>query len=146
MNARTNAVSADAESSVQLFRPEALAERHSQWLGTVLLTPRPSHYFVTLAAALALTATLSLLFFGDFTRKARIGGWLMPEEGMVRVFAPRTGVVTSLRVSEGASVRRGEPLLTLSGELQSASLGATQAGIARQLAERRRILLDERRR
>lgn len=130
--------------SIPLFRPEVLAERRTQWLGTVLLAPQRSHRAFTLVAALAAAAIIALLFFAEFTRTARVNGWLVPHEGMVRVFAPRPGVVTGLHVTEGAPIRRGELLLTLSDELQSATLGATQAQIARRLAERRESLLDER--
>jgi len=95
-------------------------------------------------AVLAAAAILALLFLGEFTRKAKVGGWLVPQEGIVRVFAPQPGVVTGLYVKEGAEVKKGERLLALSAELQSATLGATQAEIARRLAERRRALQDER--
>lgn len=128
-----------------LFRPEVLAERQTQWLGTVLLAPRLSHRVFTVFAVLATAAILSLLFFADYTRKARVNGWLVPQQGLVRVFAYQSGVVTRLHVQEGAEVRRGARLLTLSTELESAALGATQAEIARRLASRRDSLVAEQR-
>lgn len=131
-------------TNVQLFRAEVLAERQAQWVGTVLLTPHASHRLFTLIATLACAAVLGLLFFADFTRSARVNGWLVPQQGVIRVFAPRPGVVNGLRVTEGAQIRKGDRLLTLSDELQSAALGATQAQIMRRLDERRESLLDER--
>ena len=131
-------------ASPQLFRSEVLAERQTQWLGTVLLAPRLWDRLFSLTAVLAMAAILALLFFGEFTRNAKIAGWLVPQEGMVRVFAPQPGVVSGLYVKEGAEVRKGERLLALSGELQSSALGATQVEIARRLAERRQALQDER--
>lgn len=131
-------------AEMRLFRPEALAERQAQWLGTVMLVPRTSHRLFTLAGVLAGAAVLGLLFFGSFTRTTRINGWLLPEDGVVRVFAPRPGVVSGLQVREGAVVRKGDRLLTLSDELQSAVLGATQAQVMQRLAERRVSLAEER--
>jgi len=131
-------------TNVQLFRAEVLAERQAQWVGTVLLAPRASHRLFTLLAVLACAAVLGLLFFADFTRTARVNGWLVPQQGVIRVFAPRPGVVNGLQVTEGAQIRKGDRLLTLSDELQSAALGATQAQIMRRLDERRESLLDER--
>jgi membrane fusion protein len=131
--------------NLPLFRQEVLAERQTQWLGTVLVTPRPSHRMFAIAAVLAASAILGLLFFADYTRKARIAGWLMPQQGLVRVHAPQAGVVTQLHVKEGTEVHAGDPLLVLSAELQSASLGATQTEIARQLGARRASLAEERR-
>lgn len=128
-----------------LFRQEVLAERQTQWLGTVLLAPQLSHRLFTAFAVLATAAILGLLFFADYTRKARISGWLVPQRGLVRVFAPQAGVVTELYVKEGMEVRKGDRLLMLSTELQSAALGATQTEIARRLAARRDSLAEERR-
>ncbi len=129
-----------------LFRPEVVSENQTQWLGTVLLTPRLTYRFFTTFAVLSAAATVALFFLADYTRKARINGWLVPQEGLIRVYTPQTGVVTQLDVQEGAEVRQGESLLRLSAERQSASLGATQSEIVRQLAARRSSLADERRR
>jgi len=128
---------------LELFRPEVLAAQRTQWLGTVLLAPRVSHRLFALFGALAAVAILALFFFTSYTRTARVGGWLVPTEGVARIVAPQAGVVSGLHVSEGARVRAGERLLTLSGELQSA-LGATQAEVARRLTERRLSLAAER--
>jgi membrane fusion protein len=144
--ARVDAAStgqSDVPERPRLFRSEVLREHQAQWLGTVLLTPRLSHRIFAWFAALTAAAVISLLYFGDFTRKARVSGWLIPEAGLVRVFAPRTGVVVALHVREGQQIRKGAPLLTLSDELQSARLGAIRAEIARRLAERRDSLLQE---
>ncbi len=127
-----------------LFRSEVLAEQQAQWLGTVLLAPRISHRLFAAFAALATAAVLALLFLMDYTRTARISGWLVPEQGLVQIFAPEPGVVTRLNVREGAQVRKGTPLLALSTELQSEALGATQEEIVRQLARRRDSLAAER--
>ncbi len=135
----------DANSGARLFRTEVLARQQTQWLGTVLLAPRASHRLFTLIGVLATVAVLALLVFASFTRTARINGWLLPQDGMVRVLAPRPGVVSSLSVKEGAAIRKGDALLTISDELQSTSLGATQGQVMQRLAERRESLRDERR-
>lgn len=128
---------------VPLFRNEVLEQRQAQWLGTVLLAPRLSHRLFTALGVMAAAALVALLFFGQFTRTARVSGTLVPQQGVVRVFAPRPGVVTALLVREGQAVRAGQPLLTLSDELQSATVGAVVAEVARQQAQRRESLLAE---
>jgi membrane fusion protein len=127
----------------ELFRAEALAESQTQWLGSVLLTPKLSHRLFAFAGGAAAAAIVALLFMADYTRTARVNGWLVPHEGVVRVVAPRVGVVTALHVAEGMPVRKGQPLLTLSDELQSAALGATQAAVGREIAQRHASLQDE---
>jgi membrane fusion protein len=133
-----------AVSDLRLFRTEVITERQSQWLGTVKLAPRASFRLFTVLAILVAAAVIALLVFANFTRTARINGWLLPHEGVIRVYAPRPGVVGSLDVKEGSHVRAGDRLLTLSDELQSSAVGATQEQITQQLAQRRASLVEER--
>lgn len=133
-----------AVATTPLFRAEALAERRTPWLGTVLLAPQLSHRVYTAVAVVSAVAILALLFGASFTRTARLNGWLVPPQGVVRVMAPRPGVVTALHVAEGAQVRQGQPLITLSDELQSSALGGVQAEVSRHLGERSRSLQEER--
>jgi membrane fusion protein len=132
-----------ALATESLFRPEAIEARRTQWLGTVLLAPRTSHTLFTLFALVAIAALVSLAYFGEFTRKARVNGWLVPEQGLVRVYASQPGVIGELKVREGSVVRAGDPLIVLSAERQSANVGATEAEIARLLAARRLSLQGE---
>lgn len=134
-----------AVSDLRLFRTEVIAERQSQWLGAVMLAPRASFRLFTLLAIVVAAAVIALLFFANYTRTARINGWLLPQEGVIRVYAPRPGVVGSLDVKEGSHVQLGDRLLTLSDELQSSAVGATQEQITQQLAQRRASLIEERR-
>jgi membrane fusion protein len=133
-----------AGADLRLFRSEVLEARQTQWLGTVILAPRASFRLFTLVGLFAAAAIIALLCLGEFTRTARVNGWLLPQEGVVRVQAPRPGVVGSLDVKEGAQVHKGDRLLTLSDELQSVSLGPTQAQITQRLGERRASMTEER--
>lgn len=132
------------EDDQPLFRPEAIAEQQTQWLGTVLLTPRILHGLFALFAGVAAAAILGLLFFADYTRKERINGWLVPQQGLIRIFAPQPSVIIEIHVEDGAEVLKGEPLLALSSELQSEALGATQEEVVRRLRSRRTSMLVER--
>jgi membrane fusion protein len=126
---------------VPLFRPQVLRHQQSEWLGTILVKPRAMNWWFGAIAALTVLAILLLLFAASYTRKAHVSGWLIPQQGMVRVFAPRAAVVTALLVREGAQVRQGQALAELSAEEQSAALGDTQAGTVRAL-EAQRATLD----
>ena len=126
-----------------LFRSEVVAERQAQWLGAVLLEPRLSHHAFATAALIALAAILALLNFGSYTRKARVNGWLVPNSGLIKVFAPQTGIVTEIRVREGQRVEKDAPLMTISAEVRSEALGATRQNITNQLILRRDNLSDE---
>jgi membrane fusion protein len=130
-----------APPDAPLFRPEVMAARRTQWLGAVLLEPRLSSTVFVLGALLAALALGALVAFGSFTRKARVNGWLVPEQGVARIVAPQPGVVTAVHVREGARVAKGAPLAALSGEVQSEALGATREEVVRRLAARRDSLV-----
>lgn len=127
-----------------LFRAEAVSEQQNAWLGSVLLTPKPSHTLYTGVATALMLGVLGLFSFGEYTRKARIGGWLAPEQGLIQIIAPQAGVLTQVRVTEGSEVAAGAPLAVLSAERRSETLGATQGEVVRALRARRDSLVAER--
>lgn len=120
-----------------LFRREVLEARQGQWLGTILLTGGRTQRLFALFAALAVAGVVALLFTAEMPRRAHLIGWLMPREGLARVFAPQPGVVSQLLVHEGQRVRQGQTLMVISTELRSASLGATSEQVARTLQAQR---------
>jgi membrane fusion protein len=130
----------------ELFRTEALAEQQDRWLGTVLLVPKLSHTVYTALAAVLVFGVVGLFAFGEYTRKARLSGWLAPEQGLIKIIAPQSGVLTQVRAHEGAEVAAGAALAVLSAERRSEALGATQGEVLRQLHNRRDSLIGERER
>ncbi len=120
-----------------LFRAEVMHEQQSHWMGAVLLAPRLSSTLFSLGAVLAAVALLLLLFLGSYARKARIEGWLIPEQGLVRIHVPHAGTIAEIYAREGMTVRKGEALLTLSGEVRSEAIGATSESIIKRLSARR---------
>src|SRR5688500_7024397 len=65
-----------AGTDLRLFRTEVLEARQTQWLGTVILAPRASFRLFTIVGLVAAAAIIALLFLGQFTRTARVNGWL----------------------------------------------------------------------
>lgn len=127
-----------------LFRPEILTAQQSQWLGTVLLAPSISHRLFVVFAAVSMAGVLALLFFGDYTRKERINGWLVPEQGLIRVLTAQPGVITQLHVRDGEAIEQGAPLIAISTEIESIALGATHQEVSRRQQSRRDSLISER--
>ncbi|MEM9629431.1 MAG: HlyD family efflux transporter periplasmic adaptor subunit [Pseudomonadota bacterium] len=129
-----------------LFRQEAVAAQQTQWLGTVLLAPSISYKLFALFATITAAAIIAFLTLGDYTRKERVQGWLVPDQGLIRIFAPQASVIKDVSVKDGQRVEQGDPLVILSTELESESLGATQEEVTRRLRSRRDSLIEERRR
>lgn len=116
-----------------LFREETLQAQRNQWLGAInLATPLSFLWWALLATTLAV-AIMLFLFFGHYTRRAEVMGQLQPSTGMLTLPAKTTGTVTSTLVREGEQVEAGQPLVEVSADLVSVSMGDTHAVISTQL-------------
>lgn len=131
-------------TSAELFRREVMVGQQAQWLGRVVLAPRPSHRLFTAFGALVIISVLALLWFGSYTHTARINGWLVPDLGLIRLVAPRPGIVAEVYVKEGDKVGSGAPLLLLSTEVESEAVGATRKQVVHRLHDRHDSLIVER--
>lgn len=126
-----------------LFRPEAVAAVSTQRLGVVLINQPWGYRVAGALAAVLITLIVAFGYFGTYTRKATVNGLLMPEQGMLRLTASSTGLLSDIKITEGQKVKAGEVLFAISGERLSYNGGA-QALISKQLNER--LLLLERNR
>lgn len=118
-----------------LFRPEALEHRDRDWLGSIQLIRPASLALLTGLALLVAVAVGAYLVFGEYTRKARVSGYLVPDQGVIRLVAPQVATVVESHVAEGRSVRRGDVLFVLSvGQITLS--GDTQAAVQSSIASR----------
>jgi membrane fusion protein len=91
--------------------------------------------FVLLVAVLI----FSFLWTGEYSRKARVTGFLAPDRGVIRLVAPQAATVVEAHAREGQSVRQGDTLFILAvGQLSAA--GDTQAAVETSLATRKQSL------
>ncbi len=125
-----------------LFRPAAIAAKQTGWLGEIVLIRPLSFSFLTALAAVLAAIVVLFLCWGTYTKRSTVSGQLVPDAGLVKVYAQQPGVVLEKRVAEGQRVQRGEVLYVLSSERQG-SQGDVQAGISRQVQSRQRSLQDE---
>jgi len=120
---------------VSLFRPEVLQSRRTSWVGEIqLVRPVPLAWLTGAAVGVAL-ALVAFLALGEYTRKVRVAGVLVPDRGVIRLVAPQDAVLLERRVADGQQVRAGDVLFVLSMERAAAS-GDTQAAVLRSLAAR----------
>ncbi|MBU9422886.1 HlyD family secretion protein [Burkholderia gladioli] len=126
-----------------LFRSAAQDAQRVPMLGTILLI-RPVSISVLVALSVASAVALVLFFsLGSYTRRITVEGTVMPDVGLVKVYAPLSGTVLRKLVDEEEHVSRGMVLYTLSADVQSAAAGGTQAALIEQDRRRRASLLDE---
>ena len=124
---------------VNIFRREALESQQSSWIGEIQLVRPLSLALLTGGVALAVLAAAAFLALGEYTRKVRVTGVLVPDRGVIRLVPPQDAVVLERRVAEGARVRAGDVLFVLSLDRAAAS-GDVQAAVQRTLVEREKSL------
>lgn len=104
-----------------LFRKEAVNARRQHLLGEVVLS-QPLSFSVLAILLVVISATaIAFISFASYARKETVQGFLSPDKGIVRIHAPRIGVVGQLHAREGQLVNAGDPLLTLRGETVTGS-------------------------
>lgn len=122
-----------------LFRQEALTTQHQTWLGSIrLIRPLSFSLLATLTVLVAVGVVL-FLGVGQYTRKAQVVGVLVPEKGVLRLFAPQTGTVLESAVVEGQVVKQGDVLFVLAVG-RSTEQGDTQAAVQAGLSARQQSL------
>jgi membrane fusion protein len=122
-----------------LFRPEAVEGQRQSWLGGIQLIRPVSLAWLTALVVLVAIVVAAYLVLGEYTRKARVTGYLVPDRGVIRLMAPQPATVVESHVVEGRAVRQGEVLFVLSVD-QATLHGDTQAAVKTSLAARERSL------
>lgn len=124
-----------------LFRPEALQAQGQQWLGPVRLVRPPALTWLTAGVLCAALAGATFITVAQYTRKATVGGVLVPDRGLIRLVPASAGTVIERHVVEGQQVQAGDVLFVLA--LDRTLLAAdAQSQVRRSLDDRRRSLGD----
>ena len=96
------------------------------------------------AVAVILASTLVAFgFWGEYTRKAHVSGYLVPTAGLVKIYSRDIGTIVEKRVVEGQRVSKGDVLFVVSMERRSRESVDTQAAAMAQLEQRRSSLNTE---
>lgn len=122
-----------------LFRPEALEHREREWLGSIQLIRPVSLAVLTALTLLVVAGVGAYLTLGEYTRKARVSGYLVPDRGVIRLVTPQTATVVESHVEEGRAVQRGDVLFVLAVG-QATLSGDTQATVLSSIESRTRSL------
>lgn len=119
-----------------LFRQEVLEARQTRWLGGIALGQPLSLWLLSGLAACAAALILLFLIFGEYTRRTRVTGQLLPTLGLASITAPATGTLAEVRVKEGQRVLAGDVLAVLAIPRATLSGGDTAQAIQSAIADR----------
>ncbi|WP_158447842.1 HlyD family secretion protein [Aquimarina longa] len=102
--------------SSSLFRKEAIQSNTQRLLGDVLLIRPMSFWIFIIAITMIVLIVGAFLAFGTFARKEMVTGYLIPDKGVVRVYAPFNGIIEQKHNTDGQKVSKGQNLLEITTE------------------------------
>jgi len=124
----------------ELFRREALDNRRERLLGDVVLTQPPSFWLWSGFAGVAVLLIVLMLVLGTYSRRENVAGFVRPDKGLIKVFAPQSGLLDTLHVEEGERIEAGALLFTVSTGRSGAAPEDVDALIVEELAAAREAL------
>lgn len=123
-----------------LFRKEVLEERRGGRLGEISLSQPMGIWVLATVGALSAAMVIGFITVGEYSRRSRVSGELVPDLGLSTVMAPTAGVVAALEVDEGDRVERMSRMLLISVPRVTAAGEDTLAARRKGLSARLRSL------
>ena len=125
-----------------LFRQQVLESRQSRWLGGIVLGQPLGPWLLTGVSLLAASLVLALLVLGEYTRRTRVTGQLVPTLGVASVAAPGAGTLAQVRVQEGQRVLAGDVLAVVATPRSTLATGDTALALQSAIAQRQDSVVD----
>ncbi len=97
-----------------LFRQQAIDEQKDRLYGDVILKQPFAFSLITLFIFLLVCSIAILLIYGSYSRKENVSGYLVPDKGLVKIYAPVKGILIKRHINEGQTVVKDELLFTIS--------------------------------
>lgn len=102
--------------SSSLFRKEAVNHQKDRLMGEVLLLQPISLVILTVVALIVALFIAALLAWGTYARRETVRGYLVPDAGIVKIYASSPGTISKICVTEGEHVDASQPLFTVLAE------------------------------
>lgn len=99
-----------------LFRKEALDHSQNRLYGEVVLLQPLSVSVLVFSVVIICAFIIAMLFWGTYARKETVRGYLVPDKGIVKIYAPNAGSVSQIHIREGDNVTENQPLIILRTE------------------------------
>lgn len=100
--------------------------------GDLIIAQSTPMYVLTGFLVIVFFVLLLFLMFSDYIKKERVSGYLVPDQGITKIYSPINGMISELYISQGDRVNRGDPLFKIqmernTGENKSVSKDLFQA-------------------
>jgi len=103
--------------SRSLFRQQAIDEQKERLYGEVIISQPTSLYIFTSITLFIVISISILLISGSYARRESVLGYLVPDKGLVKIYASIKGVLSTNHIDEGQYITKGDLLFTVSTKL-----------------------------
>lgn len=139
----TTAARSGAERRRRLFRPEVSETNSETWLGDIRLAEPISHRVWAIGATVSLVALVLWMTLGEYTRRERVQGVLVPVDGYARIKARGPGEVRAIRVHEGDVVKKGQVLIEIDADRYADGGKGVAEDVAATIEQEKRTLRED---
>jgi len=106
-------------SETPLFRKEALQAKKGNYFGKTLIVS-PISFSAWSFGIFAVAVAISLfLYFGEYAKREEVKGMLVPDKGLITLYAKSHGTVSQKFVQQGEVVKKGQLLYLISTEQET---------------------------
>jgi len=98
----------------QLFRQQAIDEQRDRLYGDVIINQPISLSLLIISILLMVICIIIVLLYGNYARRETVKGYLVPDKGLIKIYAPLQGVLIKSHVQEGQKVKINDLLFTIS--------------------------------
>lgn len=120
----------------QLFRSEVFQQKKDRLSGSVSIAVPLSWQAIGYLIFGSLIVAITFLSLATYSRVETVGGSIVPDKGVAAIIPTRPGTITEVLVSDGEQVAKGDTLVAIRAEEDSASgisaAALTEQAIARQ--------------
>ena len=129
--------------ALKLFRKQATQTQQQKLFGDVLLTQQKSFrviygFFVLISILIGL-----FLVFGEYNRKETVTGHLVPDRGVVKVYARFSGIIDQIFIQDSQQVEAGQELFKLLTDKFTSNNHSVSDELRQQLINRKQNILEK---
>ena len=96
-----------------LFRKEAVDHQRERLYGELILAQPISYWIITFFLVAAASAACWFLAVNSYTKREKVPGIIVPQDGIVTVYPPQAGILEKLNITEGMNIEESEELFSM---------------------------------
>lgn len=97
-----------------MYRKEVVVSHSPRLAGKIVISQSKFHWYLLIALLFFFVMFIFYLSQFNLNRKETVIGYLTPQDGVIKVFSGRAGILEELMVSEGDYIKKGQAIGTIS--------------------------------